>query len=780
MSKIFNLIIRYSLYGLIFLIPLFWLPWTTETYEFNKLFLLVILTAVAFMAWLAKMALTRNKIVFYRTPLDIFILIFMALIVLNAIFSIDSVSSWAGDYGRFSNAAAGFLALGLIYFVILNNVKKVKKLSTEKLLNLFIGSSAIVVLISYLSLFKFWEKISVIPSYLKNIFFNPISANGELLSVFLGIIVGVAVGLFIKMRLAQENSKFAKGQSLFLILLTFASLFLMAVIDSFESWLVLGISMFILVIASFWTRLFRERINLLILPILLILISLTGLSMNFQQIFQEKMGLGNNIPQEVILDYGITFDITWQTLKEYPLLGSGLGTFTDDFNRFKPAEFNQSSFWNFEFDRAPSQILEMVSTTGVLGVLSCLALMIVALLISLAGWRKSKQILIILPLFLGFVSSLVAQFVYYGSLTIYFPFWAFLALIVVSLRGNEILPKKKISFSFKKLPEVGLIMNVVMIILFFGLVALIYLGFLFYKANVSYKEFVVNQPAELKEAVSQIERVVRLDPYRWQYHQRLSQFYLIAAQAEADKPKEQAEISLIQGYVSGAIQQAKLSTEISPNLFGPWLNLGNIYSNSRLLVNGALPFAIDAYNKALELNPYNPILYRELCRSSLFIEENDFEDTIYYCQKAIELKPNYLDAQMQLALVFEKKGDLEAATRELESILAKMKGTSFSRDSQLAQTITEIYFQLGRFNFNLKNFAKAINWFEQSVIVAPQYSNARYGLALAYQNNGRLKDAIIQMEILAEAIPDNEQVRQILATMRDQALSEADAEEPED
>ena len=100
MRKIINFLIKFPLYALVFLMPLFWLPFTVEAYEFNKQYLLIFLVSIAFMAWLGKLAVVRKKLFFRRTALDVWILVFVLILVLSAVFSIDSISSWFGFYGR--------------------------------------------------------------------------------------------------------------------------------------------------------------------------------------------------------------------------------------------------------------------------------------------------------------------------------------------------------------------------------------------------------------------------------------------------------------------------------------------------------------------------------------------------------------------------------------------------------------------------------------------------------------------------------------------------------
>ncbi len=539
--------------------------------------------------------------------------------------------------------------------------------------------------------------------------------------------------------------------------------------------------MLILVILAIWTHLFRKRVNLLILPIILFLISLAGLTGLIVKAkdFTGSDFLRTSLPQEVILNYQTASQITWQSFKEYPVLGSGPATFLVDFAKFKPTDFNQNQFWNIRFDKGPSYLMEIISTTGILGSLSYLVMVVIFGLIIFAFLRRvsketsllAEQAVIILSLFFCWLALLISQFVYLNNLVLAFYFWLSMALVMVlwqAAQGNY----REISFSFKKLPEVGLVMNVILLIIVFVLAGLFYLGGRFYWADIKF-----NQPTTDNEQLARnLEKAVNLNKYRENYRRSLSQVYLINAWTEARKPTEEQNTQLLQAYATGAIQQARLATLLSPQSVATWHNLGNIYRDSQGLVGGTLPFALDAFNQALALEPTNPFFYRELCRINLISEEIDWDKTISYCQKAIDLKSDYLDAHIQLALVYEQKGDLEEASNRLKGALDKLRGVSFQRGSQLAGAAAEIYFQLGRVHFNLNQLDEAVKMFEQSVIVMPEYANARYALALSYQNKGRLEDALTQFQIVNQLVPNNEDVLARIDDLQKQLQAQPPAE----
>ena len=87
MTNIYDKVIRRSISWLVFLMPLFFLPFSFEQFEFNKQYLLCFLVAIGFLAWLAKMILVDKEIKIKKTPLDIAVLIFLGIAILSTLFS---------------------------------------------------------------------------------------------------------------------------------------------------------------------------------------------------------------------------------------------------------------------------------------------------------------------------------------------------------------------------------------------------------------------------------------------------------------------------------------------------------------------------------------------------------------------------------------------------------------------------------------------------------------------------------------------------------------------
>ena len=221
-SKFLTGIIKASIYGLVFLVPLFFTPFSFEAYEFNKQYLLFFLVSAAGLCWLAKMIICDKEFRFRKTILDIPILGFMLIGILSAVFSADPISSVLGYYGRFSDGLIGFLSLGILYFLITNNVtartetpessenaKKKKTFSPliqlSSLIKTLLASVFLVAITAYFSIFGIWQminaKISVLnigfalPDVMLFTTFNNTSGSIQGLAMFLSVVLVLLVGL---------------------------------------------------------------------------------------------------------------------------------------------------------------------------------------------------------------------------------------------------------------------------------------------------------------------------------------------------------------------------------------------------------------------------------------------------------------------------------------------------------------------------------------------------------------------------------------------------------
>jgi len=742
MQNFFDRIIKISIYLLVFLTPLFFLPFSFEAFEYNKQFLLLFLVSLAFFAWLAKMVVVDKEIRFKRSPLDIFVLAFMGVAILSAIFSVDKTSSLYGFYGRFSNGLIGLLSLGVFYFLITNNVrsgevrppKEVEppNITISGLLKTLSWSVFVAVLFSYLAIFGVFAKLAgllFLPKMMALRIFNPTAASLEGLSIFLAISMVFLVGKIL------TSAK--TGRITYLLLA--AILGLLIIIGFTPAWLIVLITFALFVGLSLWKKVFRDNVNRLLIPIFLIIVAAACIVSQPQAlIFGEGSNVAN-LMKEQVLDQKTSWQIglggATDSVKS-SFLGSGIGTFNYDFAKEKPLSINSSWLWQIRFDRSGVHLAEILGTLGFLGILSYLALIAIFFMASYFFLRQKSQALLLLMVF----SALVAgQFVYYQNTTLAFLFWLILGLSVIAWQK----PIKEKVISFKNFPELSLVFSTIVILVGVGVLALYFFNVKTYLADVNYANA---QKLNLSnERTVLLEKAVRLNPSSPQYRAVLARAYLNDVLNEQDA-------SRIQLLVATAINQARVATELAPKQVAMWETLGMIYREIKAVATGANEWGIKSFQEAIALDPQNPVAYTEL--GKLYIASDEIGKAREEFAKAIAVKADYTDALIQQALLFEKEGDKANALKEMEELAVDFPLSS------------EILFQLGRLYFNNNQITEAINQFKRVVILVPDHSNAHYSLGVAYAAQGKKSLAIEEFQKVLELNPANQDVQKKIDQLR--------------
>ncbi|MDD2696896.1 MAG: tetratricopeptide repeat protein [Candidatus Pacebacteria bacterium] len=745
--------------------PLFWLPFSFEAFEFNKQYLLFFLVSLAFLAWIAKMVLVDKELRFKKSPLDLFILVFLFVAVLSAVFSVDKISSIFGFYGRFSDGLIGLLSLGMLYFLITNNVgvlkedKQKEKLPSgseeipyKKILKIFTWSVFFVVLMAYFSIFGIWSRISgllggkiALPSVMLQSVFNPAAGSLEGLAVFLAV-----VSVFLIGKIITTESKTKKGGGFGTYFLLFLILILLVIIDFTAAWLVILASLALFLVIVLWKRTFKQDVNKLLLPILFVVLSAAFLFINSSPL--QDLVLRYQLPREQVITQPESWSIGFKGAVENVksgFLGSGTGTFHYDFSKFRAPEFNQSILWQIRFDRGGSHISEILGTMGFLGILSYLALIGVFFLISYLFLQQNRSGI---PLMMVFLALLVGQFVYYQNTILAFTFWLILGLSVVNWQK----PVQEKTITFKDFPELSLVFSAVLIVFALVFLGMYFFAGKFYLADIDYRTAMGEGRTE------NLEKAVNLNPYQTQYKIVLARDYLSKITAENQKPADQRDQTALSLDTHYAITYAKGgqlgnkvikgAADLSPNRVAVWETLGMIYRDIQGIATGALDWGIKSFEKAITLEPANPVLHTEL--GKLYLTSGDSNKARDEWNKAKELKADYTDSSVQLALLSESEGNSEEAIRMMENLVM-----SYPYD-------VEAIFQLGRLYFNSNRTSDAVLQFERVVNLMPNHSNAHYSLAVAYQKQGKTSKAIEEYEKVLELNPGNEDVQAKLDQLR--------------
>lgn len=733
MRGILNFITAISIWGVVFLLPLAFAPWTLEAFEFNKLTLLFFLVLIGSLAWFARMVFVDREIRLKRTFLDLPIILFITLVNISSFFSVDRWSSLFGYYGRFSDSVTALGSFVGLYFLIINTVE-----NPHRLLKWFLGAVGLAIAASYVSLFQVWQQFSIsVWPIVQQLGFNPIAASMEGFAVFLAALMAFLVFQSVQSE-TRVLSKIGYGA------LALGGLGILLLTDAPKAWAVLLFGLLVVLAASLIAPLrtkTRGWIKNLWFPFALVLVAVAFIF--------SPVALPAGVPalpKEHVLSYGLSWRIAWDTVTQdikHMLVGSGPGTFAIDFSQYRPAEFNTDPQWQTRFDRSGNHWSEMLATKGFLGILSYI---VVAGLFLLASWfllsRKNTW-----PFLVAIVSLLGSQLVYYETLTFGLAFWLFLALGVLSWDR----PVQEFVFSLRKFPEFDIGAKALLLVILMLAGGMSYFAVRFYLADTHYVFSQNTGGVRLAKSIEQGLEAVRKNPYQAEYTMFLARSYLSRALQELQKPEAERDQQGIAQDVEFAIAHAREGTQISPNRVAAWETLGGVYRDIKN-APGALEWATHSFETAIALESMNPVLYTEL--GKLYAGNDQLEKARGEFEKAAALKPDYVEAQLQLALVFEKEKDVQGA-------LAKMKALALQYPVD-----GEVLFQLGRLQYNNGQVAEAIKQFQHLLLLAPANSNARFALAVALEKQGNIQQAIQEFKKVLELNPGNEAVMEKLQALK--------------
>lgn len=635
-EKACNKIIRISILIMAFLMPLFFLPLTSDYFDFNKQAILIALSFISIFAWILKTIISGK--VKIRKNLTITLAgIFLFFISLSGIFSMDRYGSFWGWPLIDSKSVITMLSLGIVAFLI---ICVFEKKDIYILLKTFIFSLVIASIISLVLIIFKGLNIGVIDSI------GGPGALGVLLASFLPMLIVLAMLSKTKIRLFYFLGIVTFGLNFFLINYTIV-------------WWVVLASFVAFMICSIFKKDFLN-VKWLSLPIFFIVISI------FFLLLHPTIKWLPNAGQEILLSQKAGFEVAVNSLKSNPVLGSGNGTFAYDYLKNKNREISSTNLWNIVLVESSSEILTLLPTIGILGTLLFLAFIVSSLITGARSifWEKNgdqDRTLLLMTIFTSLFSLFVSSFLYNFNIALSFS----LFLSVSTILGLVLEGKKDYTFrqnSFKMLT-----------IIFLGTVIFIFgVGLLFmegqrYYAEVMYKKGMNElSKGDIDKGILKLEAAVSANSSADLYFRQLGQVYLAKLQKDIYNAKmtEAEKSSAVQFFSTNSINAAKISTDLCPSNSKNWAIRGFIYQNYIGFSDDMGQWAETSYQKAIELDPYNPYLNSQL--GILYYQKKDYSNAISQLKKAKDLNLGYSLPIYYLGLSFDAAGQKENALQEFK------------------------------------------------------------------------------------------------------------------
>ncbi len=662
-----------------------------------------------------KMILLK-KIILKKTPFDGVISLFFLSQFLSTIFSIDSHTSFFGYYGRFNGGLLSIIAYLILYYAAISNLNKE---SIDKLLKISFVSAILTVLIGIPGKFNRDILCLILTGQFNNgcwtSQFKPaermFSTLGQpnWLGAFLSINFFIGFSMYLKVKEQNKNNKLASFLNFIALILVFTGILFSrsrsAIFATvFGIFIIIGYSFVFLNKFRFLTK----KIVYLVLSVFLsVIIFKTGFSqidklINIKiNVFNRskelvKQNKANQKSAPILVTESLDIrKIVWKGAielgKRYPVSGTGVETFGYAYYFVRPKEHNFTSEWDYLYNRAHNEYLNYLATTGFFGLASYL-LLIVAIMISFIKKllmisnsdmkfdinKNLAEKILILSLFLSFLSILITNFFGFSTTTISLFFYLIPAfLIILSLKRAEEYQKKIIVKD--EIDEIRgwqillILLNTLVSVFFILSLVRYWLADRYYNQAELYA-----QNNYYPNAIELINTALRLK-YEHVYQDKLSTYLarlsvLLSYQKENQKMTEAIKLSKWKN---------DQTLKASPKNILYWRTKAK---NQYLFYQATLDEkeikkGIEALKYAIRLaptdpkNPYNlAIFYTSLYETQKNKEKKEQlkKLILFYLDRSIDLKPNYREALLFKGQFLSRIGRKDKAKEIFEIILKKI------------------------------------------------------------------------------------------------------------
>ncbi|MBI5654318.1 tetratricopeptide repeat protein [Candidatus Uhrbacteria bacterium] len=393
------------------------------------------------------------------------------------------------------------------------------------------------------------------------------------------------------------------------------------------------------------------------------------------------------LPAEVSPSVSHSWNIAKMVLQDKPFFGSGPGTWIYDYSKYRAASVNTSPFWTIRFERGISSFFSLLAMVGIIGTSLWLLLVLSAVVKSALHLLKEKdddQWQAYLTVFTGWVTVTFMAFFYNYNFSHHFAFWFLLALLA------SLVAKNAFTLDGKQRPAIMTVLSILFIVLSVGAISILWLAGQRLVADASYSSAVMSfrNGKPVQESIDALNSAVALNKMNDSYYRNLSQAYLINVSQELQGNPDAEKVKKVNSLIAAAIDTGKRATEIAPDNVDNWANLAIVYQAIASFTRGADEFAIKNFQEALLREPNNPVFYNEI--GKLYILRSDAYRTLL----------NSADEKVKAEAQANVNAELDKAAEQLN----------------------------------------------QAIQVKPDFATAHYNLAIMYERQGRVKDAITKME----------------------------------
>lgn len=747
----FNSISFIIIAGLCALTPLIFLPATAGGASMVKGFILFTGVFLAVSLWLIAQFIEGSL----KIPKSPAMLALGSWVVLSLVSALTSVNVSVALWGRgfVFDSFATTLVLSLFVFMIATFAREQRKL--VKLFLVTFSGSALTVFLQFILYIS--QKVPFVSKYLGHV-----ANQGTLVGSWVDFTYFVTF-VFLLALLMYEiliPKKFFKVLSLVTMVVSLISL---VFLNFKTAWIIIIASaLIVFVYKSSVERSLSARLPKLSdgtdgepekqqFPLMSLISLLVGLFF-----FLSSASIGSALSQSAGISFndirpslGTTTSVMRSALYKDPLFGAGAGQYNDVWNLYHPTAINSTIFWNSPFESGYNLIQSIITTNGILPSLALILVLIFSLfhgfkLFNYQFTDRFTRFIAVTSLIMTLALVMLFIFASPGIVLIIFGF-TYIGLLfgVSSLVGKT----KVVTIDYLKDPRTSFFAILLLVVASMaGFSAVYFTGNKF--ASIVFYNKAVNA-ADLPTAEKYLNKAIGLsnsDIY-WKARTALytSQFTQLASTEQPDKAQ-------LQTLFTQAEQSAQATISLDSGSSANWLTLSQVY---QLIADSTTTEALtNATNAALEAqkrNPNNPIFNLNNARIALI--KKDTAGAFAEIEKALVLKPNYLDAFVFKGQIEQSQGESGAIKNQLLKYVA------------VAPYDEQGYILLGNANIALKNYSDALDAFSQARQINPANANTYLSYIGTLELSGNKTKAIEELEKFRNQFPSvtgvDEQIKRI-------------------
>jgi O-antigen ligase len=618
--------IQTILYASVIFIPLTFTTLNSELFEFPKFILLLSATLTILTAWIIDTYLNKKsfiKLDLIKKPISIAVLAILATQLLSTLFSINPYTSFWGYYSRYHQGLLTTICYTILYFAASTYLDKK---SVQKLIKVSVGTAFVI------SLYAIAQRLGVDKTlWIQDVVNRPFSTLGQPNWLAAYLLPNLFLALYF---LNINKSKSFLSYTTFLVLL--AALLLTKSRSGFIALAFSYIVYWVLLLRQFsFIKIKRQLLLSTFYSVLVALVIGTPYTPSITTLIQRQPA---NLPVAASggtqLENGGTESgdirrIVWsgalKLIKKHPILGAGPETFAYTYYWERPASHNNTSEWDYLYNKAHNEYLNIAATTGILGLLVYLYFHFAIFKSSLSLIPRTKKVDQSTDDHLRSLYPVLGASIASFAITNFFGFSVIPVYLLMTLIAA--LPYAVNNEPSPNSAKLGTLYFLLLVPLIYPLH--LFLADMSYAKGKTYLD--ANQP---DRALPLLQKATNSRPGLDLYHSALGETYGLLGQTDQ------------------AVKEAELTKRLNPYHLNFYKSRAKNYLTLSATNTDFYQKAATELEDAVKLAPTDPKLAYNLGLIYTRLSKNT-EATEQF-KKAIKLKPNYESPYYALTLLYEQ------------------------------------------------------------------------------------------------------------------------------